>query len=142
MERDSGKVVWPEGLKKTKPREVVLSILEQAKEPLTAMEISSKIEKTGKPLWLSTIYRVLESFEEKAIVLKTTVLDNGMAVYAINRHEHTHYAVCTKCRKMVAIENCPMQALMPELEDQGFQVTGHKVEMYGFCRECSVGKKE
>ncbi len=142
MERDSGKIVWPEGLKKTKPREVVLSILEQSKEPLTAMEISSKIEKTGKSVWLSTIYRVLESFEEKAIVQKTTVLDNGMAVYAINRHEHTHYAVCMKCRKMVAIENCPMQAFMPELEGQGFQVTGHKVEMYGFCKECSVQKKE
>jgi Fur family ferric uptake transcriptional regulator len=128
---------WPEGLKRTKPREAVLAVFEEASEPLTALAISSNLEKNGRPLWLSTIYRILESFEEKGLISKTTVLDNGMAVYAVNRHEHTHYAVCMKCRKMLAMEKCPMQADIPELSNQGFQVTGHKIEMYGYCRECS-----
>lgn len=132
---------WPEGLKRTKPREAVFAVFEEASEPMTALAISSNLEKSGRTLWLSTIYRVLESFEEKGLISKTTVLDNGMAVYAVNRHEHTHYAVCMKCRKMLAMEQCPMQEDIPELSNQGFQVTGHKIEMYGYCRECSEKNK-
>ncbi len=141
MREKEEKTAWPDGIKKTKPRERVLSVLEGADRPLSAMDICAQTEKDGSPVWLSTIYRILELFEQKALVIKTTVLNNDLAVYELNRHQHKHYAVCMGCHKIVALQNCPMERFTPEIADRDFHVLGHKVELFGYCRECSVGKE-
>ena len=127
---------WPSGLKKTKPRENVLSVLEHAEEPLSAMEICSEIEENGESAWLSTVYRILELFEKKGVVLKIAVMDNEMALYELNRFQHKHYAVCLGCRKIISMDNCPMDQFVPEIDDDDFHVVGHNIVLYGYCREC------
>ena len=84
---------WPAGIKKTRQRQGVLSVLEHAQAPLSATDICAKLESTGENPWLSTVYRVLELFVEKGVVLKTSVMNNEMAVYELNRYTHKHYAV-------------------------------------------------
>lgn len=128
--------LWPEGMKRTKQREAVLRILENAEAPLSAMSIYNQIGKGESPVWLSTVYRILELFTEKGIVTKTTVLDSDMAYFERNRHGHQHYAVCVDCHKIVAINNCPMAEFKPKLSDDEFRVLGHRIEMYGYCRDC------
>ncbi len=131
---------WPQGIKKTKPRERVLAVLERADAPMSSIDIYTQAQSMGGPIWLSTVYRVLEAFVQKGLIVKTVVMDSGMAVYALNRHQHTHYAVCVGCHKIVAMENCPMEAFVPRLGDSGFHVLGHKIEMYGYCRDCDRKK--
>lgn len=133
--------VWPAGIKKTKQREAVLNVLECAQTPLSAMDIYAQIEKGESPVWLSTVYRILELFTEKDIAVKTTVLDSDMAYYEMRRHGHHHYAVCVDCHKIVAINNCPMAEFKPKLSDDEFRVLGHRVEMYGYCRDCDKRNK-
>lgn len=128
---------WPTGLKKTKPRESVLSVLEHAEKPLSAMDICSQIEKDGNTVWLSTIYRILELLVKKNVVVKLTVMNSEMAVYELNRFQHRHYAVCLSCRKIVSMDNCPMEKFVPRLQDNDFHVTGHNLEIYGYCKNCS-----
>lgn len=128
--------LWPAGIKKTRQREAVLEVLERAEAPLSAMDIFERIEKRETPVWLSTVYRILELFTEKGVATKTTVLDGNMAYYERDRHAHRHYAVCVDCRKIVAVSNCPMAEFEPEISDGGFRVMGHRVEMYGYCRDC------
>ncbi len=128
--------LWPAGIKKTKQRESVLDILEHADVPLTAMDIYAQVEKGATPVWLSTIYRILELFTEKGVVIKTAVLDGDMAYYERNRHAHHHYAVCVDCHKIVAVNNCPMADYEPKLSDDEFRILGHRVEMYGYCKDC------
>mgnify|MGYP000944883367 CR=1 FL=1 len=126
---------WPEGMKKTKQRKGVLSVLEKADKPLSASEVCSKLEANEEPAWLSTVYRILELFVEKEMVVKTNVLNN-ISVYELNRHKHKHYAICMKCNKMIRMNNCPMIEFVPELEDQKFSVVGHNLEFFGFCIDC------
>jgi Fur family ferric uptake transcriptional regulator len=129
---------WPSGLKKTKPRENVLSVLEHAEKPLSAMEICSQIEKSGESAWMSTVYRILELFVKKGMVVKITVMNNEMALYELNRFQHKHYAICLACRRIIAMDNCPMEKFIPQLEDDDFHVVGHNLEIYGYCSECSA----
>lgn len=128
---------WPVGIKKTKQRESVLSVLESSEKPLSATEICSGMEKEGDAAWLSTVYRVLELFVKKGLVIKTNVMNNEMAVYELNRFKHKHYAVCMNCHKIIAMDNCPMEKFTPKLEDNDFQVMGHNLEVYGFCKDCN-----
>lgn len=130
------KTDWPAGVKKTKQRECVLALLERAEKPLSAMEIYSQVDKTGVSVWLSTVYRILELFVQKNLVLKTTVMDNEMALYEINRYQHKHYAICMLCHKIIPMEDCPVGSLIPKLTEESFHVVGHKLEIYGYCKEC------
>jgi len=131
---------WLEGLKKTKTREAVISVLEHAEKPLSAMNICSEIEKKGDTIWLSTVYRILELFIKKGIVNKISVMNNEMAVYELNRFKHKHYAVCMSCHKIIPMDNCPMEKFVPKLEDDDFHVIGHNLEVYGICKDCAHKK--
>ena len=141
--RDS--VIWPEGLKRTRSREAVLAVLENEALPVSALSLFEKLQQAHEPVWLSTVYRVLESFVEKNVVQKSLPTDSTMAVYALNRHKHTHYAVCVGCHTMLPIENCPFEHVFPPVTEGDFHIVGHNLELYGYCEKCfreSEGAKE
>ena len=128
---------YPQGIKWTKQRKAVYEVLWQAKEPLSAVQIYNLVEKAEDSAYaVSTIYRILSAFEEKNLVSKTTWMGDGTVVYELNRGEHTHYAVCLECHKRIALHICPFAHVHMEQETGDFTVTGHKLELYGYCKEC------
>jgi Fur family ferric uptake transcriptional regulator len=127
---------WPAGIRKTKQRRFVLALLDKADAPLSASEIFDRVKSEDAAIWLSTVYRILDRFAGEGLVVKTTVADGGAALYARNRNRHRHYAVCVNCRRIVGLENCPMESFEPKLTERDFRVLGHRVEMYGYCRDC------
>lgn len=130
---------WPAGVKRTRQREGVLAVLEREKRPMSAAEICASLEENGEKAWLSTVYRILELFVEKDIAVKTTVMNSDTAFYELNRHQHRHYAVCIGCHKMIGMHNCPLIEFTPELDEQGFRVLGHNLEVFGVCEACRKG---
>lgn len=85
---------------------------------------------------VSTIYRILTAFEEKGLVTKSNWMDSGTFAYELNRGEHTHYAVCLSCHKHIPLHACPFEHMhLPEAEGD-FKITGHKLELYGYCGDC------
>ena len=71
---------WPEGIKKTKQREAIWSVLNSTDKPITAIEIAERLG-DGSTTWMSTIYRTLELLETKDIVTRTTIMGSDMAYY-------------------------------------------------------------
>jgi len=130
---------WPAGVKRTKQRESVLAVLQDAEKPLSAMEICAAIDKLegDASAWLSTVYRVLELFVKKDFVIKTSLINSDMALYELNRFQHKHYAVCINCHKIIALDNCPIEHFIPQIEGGTFQVIGHKLEVFGLCKACN-----
>lgn len=102
-------ISYPKGLKWTKQRKCVYQVLEEATEPLSAVQIYNRIERDheGSDYAVSTIYRILATFEEHGMVEKTTFMGDGTVVYELNRGEHTHYAVCLECHKRIPLPSCP-----------------------------------
>jgi len=133
---DNPATPWALGLKKTRQRQLVWEALENAEAPVTVPDISARLERLGTPVWLSTIYRILDQFVERGLLLKIIVTENGQAMYEINDHNHRHYAVCLACNKIIPLEHCPVESFRPQLEGESFQITGHRLQMYGFCKGC------
>ena len=138
MQKHKANIIWPEDVKRTKPRERVLSIFEQAEAPLTALEVNALLEKDGESIWLSTIYRILDLFVEKSLLTKMVLWNDQIASYELNRAQHVHYAVCMGCHKMIPMQQCLLAQADLKLAEQGFQVTGHKLEIYGCCQDCNT----
>lgn len=137
------KLQYPSGIKWTRQRRSVYRVLWEAGEPLNAVQIYdlASHEQVGEGYALSTIYRILAAFEEKGLVEKTAWMEDGTVVYTLNRGEHTHYAVCLGCRKRIPLQKCPFAHVRLEGEAGDFTITGHKLELYGYCGECKINLK-
>lgn len=133
-------IKYPQGMKWTKQRKDVYAVLFYAKEPLNAIQIYNHIIKRAEAsenYAVSTIYRILTAFEEKNLVIKSNWTDSGIFVYELNRGQHTHYAVCLACHKHIPLQVCPFEHMHMPREEQ-FKVTGHKLELYGYCKDCQA----
>lgn len=138
-ERGVGEPEFPADMKKTKQRAEIFRILKCAGEPLSAVDIYNRLLREGEAetvnYAISTVYRALQAFEEKGYVVKSTLSGSDMAYFEWCLGQHRHYAVCLKCHKMIPLKHCPFEhASIDAAED--FTVTGHKLELYGYCREC------
>ncbi|MBR6664456.1 MAG: transcriptional repressor [Lachnospiraceae bacterium] len=142
------KRTYPQGIKWTRQRKDVYDVLESASEPLSAVQIYNHIEKHPAEgnYAISTIYRILTTFEEQGMITKTTWLGDDSCVYELKRNSHTHYAVCLSCHKRIPLHDCPFEHMHDqsheeeELQAGGFTVTGHKLELYGYCSTCNFHK--
>lgn len=146
---------YPAGLKWTKQRKRVYEILRDAMEPLSAAQIYARMEAWEQEKYaVSTIYRILAAFEENMLVDKTTWMGEGTVVYELKRPGHVHYAVCLDCHRRIPLENCPLHMSASHIhtasdgshssgapsdaETDDFTVVSHKIELYGYCKDCKA----
>lgn len=125
------------GLRVTKQRQILYETLCEINQPLNAEKIHGLMKEKAVDINLSTVYRVLEQFEQKGLVSKSLLQDNGKAVYGIASHEHSHHLLCTVCQQILTVGGCPLEGYGDYLAKRyNYQITGHKLEMYGVCPTC------
>lgn len=129
---------YPRGMKWTKQRKAVYKVLWETQEPLNAIKIYNLVEQqaAGEEYAMSTIYRILSAFEEQGLVEKEAAMEDGTIYYSLCRGEHTHYAVCLECHKRIPLQSCPFAHIHLEQETEDFVITNHKLELYGYCKNC------
>jgi Fur family ferric uptake transcriptional regulator len=128
------------GYKNTKQRNKIIQILQNAKTPVTAEEIYLQVKKEPTSIVLSTIYRNMETLLKKGIVTKT-IYSDGKSRYELTQERHTHRVICLKCNKSIILEECPIEFIEKNLEEQdGFEILEHKIEIYGHCADCKTVK--
>lgn len=136
MKDDKGlkKRLRERGYKLTKQRAAILDAFENADKPIfTAQELYERVIQENPGTNFSTVYRNLEMLVQEKIVLR---IERGRdaSCYELNdKGEHHHHMICKICGKVRSIDFCPLDDL-PEEEE--FVPTDHKLEIYGFCREC------
>lgn len=124
-------------LKSTKHRITILKVISNQNIPLSAEDLYIILKENGISISLSTVYRVLETLNEKGIVVRTNIPDENKAVYELYDNEHKHHLLCVKCRKILPVDGCPLEEYEKILENRfGFAVKGHKLEVYGYCNSC------
>ena len=129
------KLKIPEGYRQTKQRKAILDVLENAEIPITAEDIYLKLKEKCIDISLSTIYRNLEMLCKEGLVVKSYVMNEDKARFALP--DKKNYLICEKCGKIVIIDNCPFDKFKEELKEvHGFDITGHSVEVYGICPDC------
>ncbi|MBB5336079.1 Fur family transcriptional regulator [Pectinatus brassicae] len=124
------------GIKSTKQRNLLLNILKDSMAAQSAENIYLEAKKSDKIINLSTVYRILEKFTEKNIITKT-VMNDKMAAYSLTPQLHQHQLICLRCKKMILLDECPLHEFEKNVEKTTeFSVTDHRLELYGYCREC------
>lgn len=125
------------GLKVTKHRTSVLEVLSKNNQPLSAEEIYSKLKENSISINLSSIYKILDSLSTKNVISKCILGDDNRTYYEMNTSEHKHHLICKTCKEVFPINDCPLCIYEKHLkEDMDFDITEHRLEIYGYCKDC------
>jgi len=83
----------------------------------------------------ATVYKILETFEQKGIITKVTSLHNTLRYDAVKaRH---HHIICVKCKKIMDIESEVLDNLpVPSAVKDGNRLVDFSVHFNVICRDC------
>ena len=104
--------------------------------PFTAEEIFNRVREQGFSTNLSTVYRTLELLKSKGL-LEMSIMAGSRARYQLLCNGHRHHIVCTGCHMAIPLDGCPLEVIEMNIgETTKFDITGHKLELYGLCPQC------
>jgi Fur family transcriptional regulator, ferric uptake regulator len=125
------------GLRATRQRLSVLQLLAAEPNDATAQELHERLRESGERIGLATVYRTLAVLHE-AGAIDTLAHRRGETCYRLCGEGHHHHLVCSDCHRVVELGDCDVGPRLAELgASHGFQVTGHSVEAFGLCADCT-----
>jgi Fur family ferric uptake transcriptional regulator len=118
----------------TRQREVILGILRQAGQPLTAQEIRERASQDSAGIGLATVYRALKAFMARGEIAQVEI-PGTVPRYEPTDRGHHHHFICQHCRRVFDLPGCvgDLEALAP----RDFHVERHEIVLYGLCAACA-----
>ncbi len=132
-----------ESVRNTKQKQLILAILKESDLPMSINEIYSKVVDKLPKIAKSTIYRNIDILFNQNLIDKYHLTDNEV-YYRIksNKDEHRHFVICDNCKKVFNLPSCPIHEIETTMEEEGFIIKKHQIEITGICKDClQNGKK-
>ncbi len=122
----------------TKQKQLILSILRDSDRPMSINEIYLQVVLTIPKIAKSTIYRTIDALLGQNLIDKYHLNDNEI-FYRIktDKNEHKHFVICDDCKKVFDLPSCPIHALKDAMEEEGFIIREHQIQITGLCKTCA-----
>ena len=133
------------GYRITKPRRLVIDLLDQSKVALSAYEIRELLQGQGEEIDQVSVYRILECLEENNLlhrvlmtgkVRKCEIDEDGPCHRDQLDHCH-HLLICKNCNAINEVHCVGLTSLAQQVtEEAGFWIEDHRLEFIGLCKQC------
>lgn len=125
------------GLKSTRQRTLILETFYSAGGHLSAEELLELVRAQDPKISQATVYRTLRLLTECGLAEPRNFGGDGQTRYEIATDDHHDHLICTECGSIVEFEDPEIEALQERVaEAHRFQMTHHKMELYGICPAC------
>lgn len=124
------------GLKNSKQREEIISVLYKSGTHLSPEEITNVIKTKDKNASISSVYRIL-SFLEKEHFITALEADKSGRRYEIAAKEHHDHIICLTCGNIVEFVDSDIERLQVEIAKQfGAHLVSHDMRLFVKCSKC------
>lgn len=126
-----------QGLKKTHQRDVIAEIF--FSPPHRHYKIEDLLEQSRKKdpsISYATVYRTLRMLVEAGLASQRH-FGRGQSLFEQSMGHHHDHLICTGCGKIEEFENDSIEKTQIAVaKKHGYQLTHHKMELYGKCPKC------
>ena len=124
----------------SKNQQVVLEIIEKAKEPLKAYSILYNVQRKGIKA-PQQIYRALDKLIEIGKIHKIESRNAFVACKNANCEisRATAFSICEICEKVTELNNPKLSKLITTFKDNsGMNYKKYNLELFGVCKKCKI----
>jgi Fur family transcriptional regulator, ferric uptake regulator len=119
------------GMRMTHQRAVIARVLASATDHPDAEELHRRVHGLDSRISLSTVYRTMKLFEDAGIINRHAFAD-GRARYERTRSEHHDHLIDIQTGEVIEFKNEEIEKLQERVaRELGFELVGHKLELYG-----------
>ncbi len=123
-------------LKSTAQRDTIAKVFFATTRHISVEELYNEVKRRNPRIGYATVYRTMKLLTECGLAAERHFRD-GEARYESAQKKHHDHLICESCGKIVEFEEERIEALQEEIAKRlGFRFTGHKMELYGLCRDC------
>jgi len=127
------------GLKSTRQRNLIVESFFAAGGHLNVEQLLTRVREQDRRVSAATVYRTMKLLTECGLA-QPRHFGDGQTRYETAGDHHDHL-ICTGCGHIVEFENDEIERLqLAVAKRHGFQVTHHKMELYGLCLKCKKGR--
>jgi Fur family ferric uptake transcriptional regulator len=131
------------GFKSTRQRDIIATEFLKTGEHVTAEDLYKKINRKHKDIGLTTVYRTLKLLKKSGLATESIFADNLTRYEPLSEDDHHDHLVCLDCGSITEFENSKIERLQEKIADEfGFHTVSHKMDLYGYCRECKNRTKK
>lgn len=131
------KYIKKRSLRYTPERETIIKEIFAQHDHFDVDTLYLRLRNQGKNVSKASIYRTIPLLLESGLIQEVFYKDGHMHYEHIYGHHHHCHLRCIDCGKIVEFRNESMYQLEKKLAEQyGFDITGHKLDVFGLCPKC------
>lgn len=126
------------GLKTTSQRDFIADTFFRTNTHISLEELLKKVRRKTPNIGYATVYRTMRLLTECGLAIARQFGDGQTRYENLPADGHHDHIICIKCSKIAEFQNHKIEQLQIEAAKKlGFTVVNHKLEIYGYCPECS-----
>jgi Fur family transcriptional regulator, ferric uptake regulator len=126
-----------QGLKSTAQRDDIAHVFFASQRHISVEELYHEVKQVNPRIGYATVYRTMKLLTECGLAAERHFRDGEARYESVAEGHHHDHLICERCGKIVEFEEARIEALQAEVAHRlGFRFTGHKMELYGLCRDC------
>lgn len=128
-------------LKSTTQRDDIVDTFFKTSTHISLEELLRRVRRKNPKVGYATVYRTMKLLVDAGLAFERDFGDGQTRYEHITEDTHHDHLICLKCGKIVEFEKPEIEKLQRDVaERMGFEVTTHKLELYGLCPNCKGGK--
>lgn len=128
--KDIAELCKEHGLRLTRPRKVILQVLNGSVDHPDAAELHRRVTQVDPGIAIATVYRTLSLLEEKGL-LERHVFSDGRARFESADQDHHDHLINVETGAVIEFRSDEIEQLQEEVaRKRGFEIVSHKLEIY------------
>ncbi|GEJ57729.1 transcriptional repressor [Anaeromyxobacter diazotrophicus] len=124
------------GLRRSRVRDIVVEEFFAAAQHMSVEALLDRVRKRAPETGLSTVYRTLKVLVEHGFAAERD-FGGAHTLFEPADTPHHDHAVCVACGRVIEFEDDALEAIQARVASSlGFEVTAHRLELYGRCPSC------